>query len=110
MSAENKRGYSRRLRISLIILVALLAALVSVGLAYSHSQNADSKGITTWQAAVGLATKDQAIQGMVFLPEMLWINKGDTVNWTIQSGDIHTVTFLPPKQSPPQYTASPNQV
>jgi plastocyanin len=64
----------------------------------------------TWQAIVGVQSKDYAIQGMAFLPKSLWINVGDTVKWTVQSGDIHTVTFLPPGQVPPPYTGAPNQV
>jgi plastocyanin len=33
-------------------------------------------------------------QAVAFLPDELWIHAGDSITWTFNSGDIHTVTFL----------------
>ena len=64
----------------------------------------------TWHVAVGVASADQAIQGMAFLPRQIWVDVGDTVIWTIQSGEFHTVTFLAHGQGrPPFNPADPRQ-
>jgi len=57
----------------------------------------------TWYAQVGVESTNHAIQGMAFLPGVLWINVGDTVVWTVKAGEIHTVTFLKPGQTPPPF-------
>ena len=48
----------------------------------------------TWQATLGAQSKDMGTQAIAFLPNELWIHVGDSINWTSQSGDIHTVSFL----------------
>ena len=48
----------------------------------------------TWQATLGAQSKDMARQAIAFLPNEMWIHEGDTINWTSQSGDIHTVSFF----------------
>jgi plastocyanin len=47
-----------------------------------------------WQANVGAATRDGAVQVNAFLPVVLTVNEGDSVTWTLRSGEFHTVTFL----------------
>ncbi|MBX6343008.1 MAG: twin-arginine translocation signal domain-containing protein [Thermomicrobiaceae bacterium] len=67
-------------------------------------------GPRTWRVKVGVASGNQAIQGMAFLPEQVWVNVGDTIQWRVTSGEFHTVTFLPPGQPrPPFDPADPMQ-
>jgi len=47
-----------------------------------------------WQATVGTATKDNAVQVNAFLPVVMTVNVGDSVTWNLRSGEFHTVTFL----------------
>jgi len=48
----------------------------------------------TWQATLGAQSKDMGTQAIAFLPNELWIHVGDSIKWTSQSGDIHTVSFF----------------
>src|SRR5258707_10544361 len=48
----------------------------------------------TWQAAVGVQSVDKSKQVLAFLPNEIWIHAGDTVNWTVEADEIHTITFL----------------
>src|SRR5437016_3672598 len=48
----------------------------------------------TWQVAAGAQNIDKARQVVAFLPNEIWIHTGDTVNWTVDADEIHTVTFL----------------
>jgi len=47
-----------------------------------------------WNATVGGQSADMAKQAVAFLPDEIWIHAGDSITWTFNSGDIHTVTFL----------------
>ena len=47
-----------------------------------------------WNAAVGGQSKDMSRQAVAFLPSEIWIHAGDSITWTVNTGDIHTVTFL----------------
>jgi plastocyanin len=84
---------------SILILSTLLVSFLSISLASAHGTPTPR----TWHANVSVENKNHAIQGMAFLPGVLWINVGDTVVWTVKAGDIHTVTFLPPGQTPPPF-------
>jgi plastocyanin len=53
-----------------------------------------------WHAAVGAQSKDLGRQALAFLPNELWIHAGDTVTWTFDADEIHTVTFLKTNPSP----------
>src|SRR6266699_3284921 len=88
------------------ILLAMLVSLIGTNIAAAHA----TPKPRTWHAVVGVESHDHATQGLIFLPNALWVDAGDTVVWTATSGDIHTVTFLPPGQTPPPFTGSPNQV
>lgn len=37
-----------------------------------------------------------AVSAMAFLPREVWVDTGDTVHWTANSAEPHTVTFLAP--------------
>jgi plastocyanin len=81
------------------LLIAFAAALV-LPLALSGAATADGgKSARTWTVQVGSESSDQAIQGMAFLPENIFVNVGDKVTWRANSAEIHTVTFLAEGQS-----------
>jgi plastocyanin len=47
-----------------------------------------------WTATVGAQTDDKGIQALAFLPNEIWIHAGDSITWTFQADETHTVTFL----------------
>ncbi|HET6825743.1 MAG TPA: plastocyanin/azurin family copper-binding protein [Amnibacterium sp.] len=87
---------TNRQRNPLQVLLALLAALLlplalaGAALAPGHS----SHHARTWTVQVGNESRNQAIQGMAFLPSNIWIDAKDTIRWKAASAEIHTVTFL----------------
>ncbi len=58
---------------------------------------------TTWRFDVSFETAHHRMDGMVFLPSEVWINQGDTIVWTVKSGEIHTVTLLAAGQQQPAF-------
>ncbi|HXS13694.1 MAG TPA: plastocyanin/azurin family copper-binding protein [Acidobacteriaceae bacterium] len=66
---------------------AVVCLLLASGALSSQAQQ-------TWQATLGAQSKDMGTQAIAFLPNELWIHVGDSIMWTSQSGDIHTVSFL----------------
>ena len=61
-----------------------------------------------WQASAGASTADEAVQGNAFLPKHLTVDVGDTITWTVRSGEFHTVTFLSGAAAPPLITFGPS--
>ena len=53
-----------------------------------------AQGQQNWNATVGGQSADMSRQAVAFLPNEIWIHAGDSITWTFNSGDIHTVTFL----------------
>src|SRR5580692_8339517 len=49
---------------------------------------------TNWTVALGAQSSDASVQAMAFLPNEVWIDAGDSVTWTSQTGEGHTVSFL----------------
>ncbi|GAA0715433.1 cupredoxin domain-containing protein [Dokdonella soli] len=47
-----------------------------------------------WHATVGAQSHDMGRQAMAFLPNEIWIHAGDSITWTFDVDEIHTVTFL----------------
>lgn len=47
-----------------------------------------------WHATVGAESTSKAHQALAFLPNEIWIYAGDTVTWTSNAHEIHTVSFL----------------
>lgn len=47
-----------------------------------------------WKLAVGAQSSDKARQALAFLPNEVWIHAGDTITWTVNADEIHTITFL----------------
>jgi plastocyanin len=56
----------------------------------------------------GTATRDQGVQVNAFLPKELQIDVGDTVKWTVGSGEFHTVSFLSGGARPDLIVVGPN--
>lgn len=85
-------------RAQICAVVAFAAALVAGAPVASAQQ--------TWQATLGAQSKDMGLQAIAFLPNEIWIHAGDSITWTSQSAEIHTVSFLvtaqpfPPFQGP----------
>ena len=99
MNTKTKRGlaalvihaFPHRLR---LLVAALCAVLLPLAVSTSAASATQSPQPRTWQVAVGQETRNDAIQGMAFLPGTIWINQGDKIIWTAKAGEIHTVSFL----------------
>jgi plastocyanin len=52
-----------------------------------------------WRATVGAQSGSLGRQALAFLPNELWVHTGDTVTWTFDTDEIHTVTFQKPGQT-----------
>jgi plastocyanin len=61
-----------------------------------------AKAQRTWYVKVGAETQNHAGQADAFLPNEVWINKDDSIQWVWQpKNEPHTVTFLKPGQTRP---------
>jgi plastocyanin len=61
-----------------------------------------AKAARTWSVNVGAETKDHAGQADAFLPNEIWINAGDSIQFTWKpQNEPHTVTLLKPGQTRP---------
>jgi len=47
-----------------------------------------------WKATLGAQSQSMGHQALAFLPNELWIHAGDSVTWTSNVDEIHTVSFL----------------
>ncbi|MCU1272375.1 MAG: hypothetical protein JWN74_3669 [Acidobacteriaceae bacterium] len=56
-----------------------------------------------WHATVGAQSRDKGRQALAFLPNEIWIHAGDSISWTFNADDIHTVTFLTDGQVRPPF-------
>lgn len=86
----------------LVLAVVSVTALI-IPVAVGSSASATVAGPVTWQVRVGAETPDMAVSAMAFLPKEVWVNVGDTVQWTSNSAEPHTVTFLAPGTSLPDF-------
>lgn len=85
-----------RCRLLVIPLVAVALQLV-VGTATPTAFAAEQQsGPHTWNVTVGVQTPNGAISGMIFTPNHIWVKQGDTVKWTVDAQEIHTVSFGEP--------------
>jgi len=61
-----------------------------------------------WQARVGAQSGDLAKQAMAFLPGEMWIHAGDSITWTFDTAEPHTISFLKAGQvRPPDQVGCP---
>jgi plastocyanin len=85
-------------------LALLVAALVALAFPVAAGQSASAAPApVTWHVTVGTETPDMAVSAMAFLPREVWVDKGDTVRWTAGSAEPHTVTFLAPGSTLPDF-------
>ena len=70
----------------------------------AHPQVANGQ---TWNAYVGAETKNEAVQADAFLPNELWVYRGDSITWKFVAHEIHTVTLLAPAQVRPPFAGPP---
>jgi plastocyanin len=54
-----------------------------------------------WTASVGAQSNDKGFQALAFLPNEIWIHSGDSITWTFEPDEIHTLTFLKAGQTRP---------
>jgi plastocyanin len=88
----------RRFVLAVVSVVALTVPVV-VG----SSASAGTAAPMTWHVRVGGETPDMAVAAMAFLPSNVWVDAGDTVSWTSNSAEPHTVTFLAPGTALPDF-------
>jgi len=92
------------MRWRLVAVVAMLLAAVGPLSALS----AEAASPVTWNATVGYSSSDQAIQSNFYFPNNITIDKGDSVTWSLKSGEFHTITFLTGTPPPPFVINGPN--
>lgn len=68
----------------------VLAGVASLAPVFSPSAAA----ATTWHMVAGDDNRNEGIQITAFLPDDITIRAGDTITWTVRSGEFHTVSFL----------------
>ena len=98
------KSEKRKLVAYILIIITLLGAL---GFTIYTTLYASAHTIffthTTWQTQVGVEYDHHALQGMAFLPGEQWITVGDSVSWSANTAEPHTITFLKPGQQPPTF-------
>src|SRR5205085_9274789 len=76
-----------------LLVVGLMAAAGPATVISSVYAQSTSSGPRTWHVLVGGQSKDQAIQAEGYYPRVITIDAGDTVVWTLNTGEEHSVTF-----------------
>jgi plastocyanin len=91
-------------RLLLLMLAATMVLTWSFGAA-------NAAAAATIQVGIGVGTG--TVTGNVFAPGEFTINTGDSVTWTVESDEVHTLTFgngpagAPPPTWPSTFTAGP---
>jgi plastocyanin len=85
-------GFLRHGQKLVITLVAAALALV----AGTPTAAAFAAEHHTWHVTVGVQTANGTISGMAFTPSQIYVKAGDTIVWTVDAKEIHTVTFGTP--------------
>ena len=76
-------------------LVAFMVLLFALALVPVNAARAGTPGgPRTWHVLVGGQSADQAVQAEGYYPHVITIDAGDTVTWTLNSPELHGVTFL----------------
>jgi len=85
----------------------LLLVSSFVGLsAVSASSDVHSGSPATYTVLVGLSQPGQGVNVDAYFPDTLKVHVGDTVNFKDNAAEIHTVTFLAPHQTLPDFLAT----
>ena len=85
---------ARRWLTALVVLLMAVVGPLSALPAYAA-------GPTPWNATVGYQSSDKAVQANFFFPNNLTIDVGDSISWTLKSGEFHTISFLSGGARPP---------
>ena len=80
--------------------LAAAAALASAA-ALTPGVSAPAAIPVAWHAGVGAQTDQKAIQALAFFPTDVFVNVGDSITWSFDTAEVHTVSFLAPGQAPP---------
>jgi plastocyanin len=59
--------------------------------------------LAQWNATAGAQSHDLGRQGLAFLPNEIWIHAGESITWTVEADEPHTVTFLASDQIRPPF-------
>jgi len=60
--------------------------------------------LAQWNATAGAQSHNLGRQSLAFLPNEIWIHSGDSITWTVEADEPHTVTFLTSEQIRPPFT------
>ena len=77
---------------TLMTLAASLCALILVPATGAGAMRAQP-GPRTWHVLIGGQSEDQAVQAEGYYPHVITIDAGDTVVWTLNGGEQHSVAF-----------------
>jgi plastocyanin len=78
-----------RRHVSVRFLVSVGSTIVLMALLMPMAQ-----AQVTWNVDMGAQSKDYAKQALAFLPNEIWIYAGDSITWTSEVDEVHTVSFL----------------
>lgn len=91
-----KLGIATRVGAVLLGLLALWSMTTAASGTFISPVHArsTSSGPSTWHVLIGGQSQGQAIQAEGYYPHVITIDAGDTVVWTLNTGEIHSVTFV----------------
>src|SRR5438552_7180011 len=91
-----KLGITKRVGAVLLGLLAvgLMAAAGPATVISSVYAQSTSSSPRTWHVLVGGQLQNQALQAEGYYPRVITIDAGDTVVWTLNTGEIHSVTIM----------------
>ena len=90
------------IRVGVVVTCGLLAGLLIAPATIAADPPA------AWQATAGASTRNEAVQANSFLPRQLSVDVGDSITWTVGSGEFHTITFLSGAAAPPFVIITPS--
>src|SRR5438874_7698745 len=83
-----------RFRSALVALIMSICALTLLPVTPASADGLASSQPRTWHVLVGSHSDGQAIQAEGYYPKVITIDAGDTVVWTLNTEEIHSVTFM----------------
>jgi plastocyanin len=79
----------------------LLFAVLIVPPVLGGAASASATPPQTWYATVGAQSGDKGRQALAFFPNEIWIHADDSIKWTFDADEVHTVTFIPDSEPRP---------
>src|SRR6266700_7395008 len=83
-----------RFKSALLALITSICALAVLPVTPVSASGLASSHPRTWHVLIGGQSQDQALQAEGYYPRVITIDAGDTVVWTLNTGEIHSVTFM----------------